>query len=158
MELRSRSQMGCLSEHLITTTPFPTPMSGIITGYGLFFIEKYFAHRVCHTVPFHNAAAHSVCHTVPFHNAAAHSVCHIVPPSNALLGRQNEEVIKVFLYFLRLCCACNIDYGRKRRTQCKFSAQRQGLALAVVQRRNAAAHSVCHTVPFHNAAAYSMAR
>ena len=144
MELRSRSQMGCLSEHLITTTPFPTPMSGIITGYGLFFIEKYFAHRVCHTVP--------------FHNAAAHSVCHIVPPSNALLGRQNEEVIKVFLYFLRLCCACNIDYGRKRRTQCKFSAQRQGLALAVVQRRNAAAHSVCHTVPFHNAAAYSMAR
>ena len=65
-------------------------MSGIITGYGLFFIEKYFTH----------------------------SVCHIVPPSNALLGRQNKEVVKVFLYFSRQCCACNIDYGRKRRTQC----------------------------------------
>ena len=38
----------------------------------------------------------------------------------------------------------SFDYGRKRRTQCKFSAQRQGLCPCC-------AHRVCPIVPFRNA-------
>ena len=44
-----------------------------------------------------------------------HSVRHIVPSPNALLGRQNEEVVKVFLYFFRQCCAAALttaEYAR----------------------------------------------
>ena len=53
----------------------------------------------------------------------------------------------------KLCSG--FDYGRKCRTSCKFSAQHQWLALGVVQRRNAATHSVCHIVPPSNAYAWS---
>ena len=35
----------------------------------------------------------------------------------------------------------SFDYGRKRRTQCKFSAHRQGLALAAVQRTQSVPYS-----------------
>ena len=76
-------------------------MSGIITGYGLFFIEKY----------------------------SAHSVRHIVPPSNALLGRQNKEVVKVFLYFFRQCCAATLTMAENAAQSASFLLKVKGLPL-----------------------------
>ena len=66
-----------------------------------------------------------------------HSVRHIVLPPNALLGRQNEEVVKVFLYFFRQCCAAALTTAENAARQCKFSARVKGVALAAVQRQSA---------------------
>ena len=96
----------------------------------------------------------------------AHSVC-----SDDQAERWEEELYGTHrvrwnsILFHSVNVACNIDYGRKRGTECKFSAQRQGLkplpwsgggtlvwhtrvvptTKQSVGRRNYMAHSVCYS-------------
>ena len=71
---------------------------------------------------------HTVC-AIQCHFITPHSVCHIVPPPNAALGRQNEEVIKVFLYFLRQCCAAVLTMAENAARSASFLLNIKGLPL-----------------------------
>ena len=67
----------------------------------------------------------------------AHRVCPIVPFRNAYAYLMARRGSQSFFLFLPSMLRSSFDYGRKRRTQCKFSAQRQGLCPCAGRHRRA---------------------
>ena len=112
---------------------------------------------MCHIVPFHNAVAYSMarwtCRSFPniftvFATAlqkltaenAARSAAQCAPYSSSSQRfawsseRRSGQGIPLFLPSM---LRSSFDYGRKRGTECKFSARVKGVALAAVQRQSA---------------------